>query len=197
MEISLTECNTLLGVIISPLQKFFVTLPFLLMAYSQQTWPFEKALSEADLQAAFVYNFTQFIKWPDTQADTIFQLCILGSKDETRIFFDQLNGKTANQQIIEVVYLPSAFANTRLQKCQLIFQLEAFPKAFTQPLAHGVVLVTYNPAPGTQNVSIALQLNRARQLRFAINPAAVAVAGVVVSSQLKKLAIEWQGVGQP
>jgi len=197
MEISLTECSTLLGVIISRLQKFFLTLPFWLMAFSQQTWPFEKALSEADLQAAFVYNFTQFIKWPDTQANTVFQLCILGSKDETRKFFNQLNGKTANHQTIEVVYLPSAFSIAKLQACQLIFQLEAFPKALTQPLAQGVVLVTYNPAPGTPNVSIALQLNRARQLRFAINPAAVAVAGVVVSSQLQKLAIEWDEVGQP
>jgi len=182
---------------ISHLQKFFLRLTFLLVVFPQQTWAFEEAISEADLQAAFVYNFTQFIKWPDTQANTIFPLCILGSKDEAKKFFNQLNGKTANHQVIEIVYLPSALSIARLQTCQLIFQLEAFPKALTQPLAQGVVLVSYNPLPGTANVSIALQLNHQRQLRFAINPAAVAVAGVVVSSQLRKLAIEWQEIYQP
>ena len=193
----MTGCKTLLNTMISHLQKFCIRLPVVLLVFPQQAWPLEEAISEADLQAAFVYNFTQFIKWPDTQANTIFSLCILGSKDEAKKFFNQLNGKTANHQVIEIVYLPSALSITRLQTCQLIFQLEAFPKALTQPLAQGVVLVSYNPLPGTTNVSIALQLNRQRQLRFAINPAAVAVAGVVVSSQLQKLAIEWREVYQP
>jgi len=193
----LTGCKTLLHAIISHSQKFCLMLPFWLVAFPQQARPFEETIPEANLQAAFVYNFTQFIKWPDTQANTIFPLCILGSKDDAKKFFNELNGKTANHQVIEVIYLSSVLSMTNIQGCQLIFQLEAFPKTLTQPLAQGVVLVSYNPLPGTENICIALQLNRERKLRFAINPAAVAVAGVVVSSQLQKLAIEWQELGQP
>jgi len=193
----LTGCKTLLNATISHLQKFCSTLPFWLVTCSQQAWPSEETLSEANLQAAFVYNFTQFITWPDTQANTTFPLCILGSKDEAKIFFNQLNGKTANHQVIEVIYLSSVLSITSLHGCQLVFQLEDFPKVFTQPLAQGVVLVSYNPLQGTKNICIALQLNRERKLRFSINPTAVAVAGVVISSQLQKLAIEWQEVEQP
>ncbi len=159
--------------------------------------PLTARASEAELQVAFVYNFTQFIEWPTAKAHTPFRLCILSANIKLRKLFNQLNGKIANHQVIELVYLRADLSIVRLQSCQLIFQRKPLAAPLPHPLPPGVVLVANNPDP---NVSIAMQFNRVNdlgQLRFSINRTAVAMARVKISSQLLKLAIDEQEANKP
>ncbi len=178
--------------IITHLQPFLFRLCLGLLVLPLPAWASGISESEAALKTAFVYNFTQFITWPVAPANTPFRLCVLSAKRELREQFNRLNGKTANHRVIKLVFLHRDFTTTELQSCQLVFQPKPSPPVLSKPLPRGVVLVAYNPKPNNPNVSISMQSSRARLLRFSINQAAVAVAGVKISSQLLKLAINKQ-----
>ena len=189
--------SALFGGLMRLSQRIFLRLILGLVAFPLPVWAVEPALSKTALQAVYVYNFTQFIEWPAAPANTPFRLCVVKAKREMRKLLNQLNGKTANHQVIELVHLHADFSIARLQSCQLIFQPTSVASALPQPLPRGVVLVAKSPEPNDPNVSIAMQFNRAKQLKFSINQAAVAVAGVKISSQLLKLAIDKPEANKP
>ena len=186
------KINDYVGAIISRQQPYLLRIGLVLMLLPLPAWP-----SQTALEAAFVYNFTQFIEWPAAPANTPFRLCVLNAKSELKELLQFLNGKMANQQVIEVIYLNSNVSLEALQSCQLLFQPIPFATALAYPLPSGVVLVASHPNPDDPNVSIALQLNHERRLTFSINQSAVAVAGVKVSSQLLKLATNKQEASHP
>jgi hypothetical protein len=58
--------------------------------------PLPAANTEADVKAAFIYNFTKFVEWPPTALadNTPLQLCVLG-QDDTSSRLRQLHGREA------------------------------------------------------------------------------------------------------
>jgi len=154
--------------------------------------------SEVTLQVAFVYNFIKFIDWPTETPSTSssfplsssLRLCVLGANKEMHEALDQLNGKSANKQTIELVYLNAeSLASTPLEHCQMVFRSSrSTSMVLPNPLPKGVVLVTNEQAQDDLNASIVLMRNGEGRIEFEINQSAVAQAGVKISSQLLKLA---------
>lgn len=57
--------------------------------------------SEADVKAAFIYNFTKFVEWPP-EAGGPLQLCLLGKTDPLLAALMKLEGKQSQGQNIQV-----------------------------------------------------------------------------------------------
>lgn len=149
--------------------------------------------SEASLRVAFVYNFIKFIQWPvsgGTENSTSFHLCALGAEGDVRTALGQINGKSVGQQVVMVEFLDdSASLDAGLASCQMLYRPEhSLPLLLPHPLPAGVVLVVDEPEPGTPDVAVALTRNGDGPLEFQVDQAAMAQAGVEVSSQLLKLA---------
>lgn len=155
--------------------------------------------SEITLQVAFVYNFIKFIDWPAETPPSSLRLCVIGANKEMHEALDQLQGKSANKQVIELVYLNAeSLASHPIESCQMIFRSSrAAAIALPSSLPKGVVLVTNDQGQDNSNASIVLMRNSEGRIEFEINQAAVAQAGVKISSQLLKLAKNAQsGKGQ-
>ena len=157
--------------------------------------------SEVTLQVAFVYNFIKFIDWPaetstlsssspSSLPSSSLRLCVLGANKEMHEALDQLNGKSANKQTIELVYLNAeSLASTPLENCEMVFRSSrSTSMILPNPLPKGVVLVTNEQGQDGLNASIVLMRNGEGRIEFEINQSAVTQAGVKISSQLLKLA---------
>src|SRR5687767_3666862 len=60
---------------------------------------------EYELKAAFLYNFTQFVQWPESAfsaPDTPFQLCLVGEDPFGRILDETVTSEFVNQHPIVV-----------------------------------------------------------------------------------------------
>ncbi len=145
--------------------------------------------SEASLEAAFVYNFIKFIDWPTATTHQRVHLCVTGADAKMRDAFDLLQGKPAQQRIIDVEYLTPATLAARLPTCHMVFQPSVENLPLPHPLPLGVVLVAHNPSPNDPAISIALRRTSQGRLEFSISLKATSDAGVIVSSQLLKLAV--------
>jgi hypothetical protein len=149
--------------------------------------------SEATLQVAFVYNFIKFIEWPTTESTSSIRLCVVGANKEMYDALNQLDGKTANKLVIELVYItPEMSVNSLIKSCQMVYQPSRSNILLPSPLPRGVVLVANNPAAEDLDVSIALMRNTQARIEFMVNQSAVTYSGVKMSSQLLKLAVNTQ-----
>ena len=151
-----------------------------------------------DVEAAYLYNFGKFVTWPssartDTQAgkqSTALNICVLG-QDPFGPVLDQLvtNGKI-NDRPLAVLRL----SNTdQVSDCSILFisrseasHLESDLSSLAQFPA-----LTVSDIPGFVEqggiIQFVLQQNR---VRFEVNLAAAHKCGLVLSSQLLKLAID-------
>lgn len=152
--------------------------------------PFPAWSSEETLRVAFVYNFIKFIEWPTAASHPSLRLCAMGADGEARYALQQLNGKVAKKQTIELIYLSDANAVAHyLSTCQVIYRLPpAVKMSLPHPLPEGVMLISDETDVVDPSVSIYLMRNDEGRIEFDIHQPAVRQAGVNISSQLLKLA---------
>lgn len=152
-------------------------------------WPQAHAneVLEDRLKAAFIYNFTQFIEWPDSAASDSLNICVLGNATFAREL-GTINGKQAHGKPIVVIHLAD---DASLRQCHVLFVRVTNPVYRDSLLkrleAQPVLTVSdsrgFAGAGGT--VQFFLDNNR---VRFAINKEAADRAGLEVSSKLLSLA---------
>lgn len=142
---------------------------------------------ENRLKAAFIYNFTQFIEWPDSAAGDALNICVLGNATFAREL-GTINGKQAHGKPIVVIPLVD---DTNLGQCHVLFARvtnPAYRASLLKRLAAQPVL-TVSDSSGFAGaggiVQFFLDNNR---VRFAINKEAADHAGLEVSSKLLSLA---------
>ncbi len=71
---------------------------------------------EYKIKAAYLYNFTKFISWPDNSSET-FDLCILGN-DPFGEIIDPIETRKVKNKPIRLYYLSSV---TNVENCQIIY----------------------------------------------------------------------------
>ncbi|HUB25597.1 MAG TPA: YfiR family protein [Tepidisphaeraceae bacterium] len=147
------------------------------------------------VKAAFLYNFTQFVTWPNntySSADAPFVVAVLGDDPFDGALEEAMQGKTAEDRPIVVKH----FASTdEMGPCQVLFvpqsqdsELPAlFGKLGTIPVLTVGESEQFLPAGG--GIRFLLEDNR---IRFEISPAATDAARLKVSAKLMKLARIYQ-----
>ena len=147
-------------------------------------------VEEPDLKAAYIFNFIQFIEWPDSDlaTDGDWPLCISPFSPLKRAL-TALEGKPARKgRPIRVRLLELA----ELRHCRVLVlhgsDIEPVLRTLRAlPSAHGILTVADEDAAGSPDIMITLGQQKNR-IVFAINTDATARAGLSVSSRLLRLA---------
>jgi len=147
--------------------------------------------SEPHLKAAFVFRFAQFAEWPsDALADrTTFQLCVSGPRRYHRALEEIVSGESLAGMPLEVRRLQSAHA---LEDCHVLFVLPSPDVDHDALLARAASLpiLTVGDDPSFLDDGGIINLRIVdRNMRFEVNAAAAGRAGLRLSSQLLRLAV--------
>lgn len=147
--------------------------------------------SEAELKAAFVFNFARYVEWPAAvfaAADDAFGLCFVGRRDALFAALTALEGKLVGDRSLRV---RAATRDDDLAQCHLLVVGESEAEhleRILQPLA-GVPVLTVGGAGRFLDaggiIGLATENDR---VRFDINLGAARRNGLALSSNLLKLA---------
>ena len=150
------------------------------------------ALSPSDLEAAYLYNFGQFIEWPTPQADpppAQFSICIVG-KDEFGSTLDSLiQNDTVKGHTIIAKRLPSIAV---VDSCQILFlsSSEKIRLAKDLDVLREKPILTVSSIPGFLDQGGMIQfLVQDNRVRFAVNLASATHVHLALSSELLKVAV--------
>lgn len=133
----------------------------------------EKSTHASGINAAFIYNFMKYVKWPQIQGD--FNVCVTSSLDS----FSSLNSKKIRGQPIKVKSGASS-------DCHLIFWGRSYGGTSG---ARNVLTVCEGDDMIKQGCGISL-VNRGGKIKFEVNTKAIKSKGLSPSSQLLKLAVK-------
>lgn len=147
-------------------------------------------VGELDLKAAYIFNFIQFIEWPDSDqaVDGDWALCISPFSPLKRPLM-ALEGRPARKgQPIRVRLLDAG----ALRQCRMLVlhgsDIEPVLRALRAlPPAHGILTVVDEIAATSPEIMITLG-QQGNRIVFGINSEATHRAGLSVSSRLLRLA---------
>ena len=145
-------------------------------------------VSEYDVKAAFVFNFTKFVQFPEPQeSDIPFMLCLAGDAEALRPF-QQLRGKVVGQRTIDI-----RFADTpdQARGCQVLFIARTTPVAAVSLLAataRTAVLTVGESDTFLDSGGMIQFMQEGGRIRFAIRKLVADAAGIIISSKLLALA---------
>ncbi len=150
-----------------------------------------KNAREYKLKAAFVYNFTKFIRWPETApagSDDKIVLCVLADDFVREVVRDTVKGKPVRGNPIEVRPL-SGSAEADL--CHLVFvgaSQRRHLKSMKERTRQGGVLVVSEAGEFGEEIAMINLIVDRNKVRFEIDVDAADQAGLRISSKLLKLA---------
>jgi len=148
--------------------------------------------TEYRIKAAFLYNFTSFVTWPEDRAGTPgFTLCVLGD-DPFGDLLDKLAGKPVNGKQLVVRRLGSL---ALLDQCQLVFVSEASTDQIGDALAllRELPVLTVSDIRGFTELGGIIEFRIiANKVRFDINLDAAESSGLTISSKLLSLATRFR-----
>jgi len=150
-----------------------------------------EATKEAQVKAAFVYNFTQFVDWPAgafAGPDAPFVVAIVGDDPFSGAIEEAMDGQSVNGRPIAVRHFASA---KQIERCQLLIvpasQQAAAPVILAKIANAPVLTVGDGDSFMAQGGAIRLFQQGAR-VRFELSPDVMAAARVVPGAKLMKLA---------
>ena len=179
-----------LGRVFAPL---FALLLFAAAAPAQQPKP-----SEAEIEAVYVFKFSQFITWPRTsQSASSFQICVLGD-DPLGTYLDRtIRGESVNgKPVVERRIARPQDA----QGCAILYigRSEDFRLRQDLMTLHDWAVLTVSDIPNFADkggmIEFVLQSGR---VRFEVNLAPAEQAGLSFSSELLKVAVNVKGAAAP
>jgi hypothetical protein len=180
--------------------KFLKILLLLLLCASAWLHPAlaQKAASEYEVKAAFLYNFIKFVEWPQkafADKNAPYVIGILGNSDP---FFDDkalinyldqsVNGKSINERGLMVRRAERLLG---LKDCHLIFVSKSERNRVRDILngLRGSHVLTVSEVDGFCEQGGMINFTKqGDKVRFEINPAAAEAAGLKISSKLLNVA---------
>lgn len=157
-----------------------------------------QALSEYDVQAAYLYNFGKFVHWPAdvSAASSSFDICILGQNP----FGGALDRLIANEQIggkpIRRRDIPRA---AEAQGCAIVYISDSEAPDLRRIVAalngKGALLVSGLPHFCEEGGAIQFVMHHDR-VRFEVNLDAASANRLTISSELLKVAVAVMGKPQ-
>ena len=151
--------------------------------------------TQDEVEAAYLYNFAKFVTWPATTKSDVMNVCILG-KDPFGATLDQIvAGEAIDGRHLAVHRLADEHS---VQPCAILFIGESESSHLDRALSavSRLPILTVSDIPGFMKdggtIQFVLQDNR---VRFEVNLNAARKCGIVLSSQLLKVAT--RVVGNP
>ncbi|HEV8543322.1 MAG TPA: YfiR family protein [Verrucomicrobiae bacterium] len=151
----------------------------------------DATIPEADLKAAFLYNFTKFVEWPADafgREDSPFVVGIYGDDEFVSTLRTLLRDKKAHGHPFEVRKLSSP---QEAKNCQILFFRESDNRKFSQiyeNIKKSPILTVGEGSEFLDAGGMFALFFEDKQLRFEVNPAPAENAKLSVSSKLLRLA---------
>jgi len=165
----------------------------LLFAFSSWRYIYTPQELNYKMHAMFIYHFTKYIYWPETENNADFLIGIIG-QTPLKIELEQITkSKNINNKKVEIKQLKDNAEE--LKNCQIIFIPESQSKAIANVLAltkkSSVLLITEKSGMIQKGASINFfVLNE--KLRFEISKTNITGHNLKVSNELLKLASDVQ-----
>ena len=145
------------------------------------------ALDEYQVKAVFLFNFGQFVQWPQQQFDTSqapFVICVLGEDPFGKTLDDVVRGESVGGRSLVVRRLRDT---NGLAECNILFvsrhDANRLPDAVAAVRGRGVLTVTDAEGAPSQGAIIVL-FNENNRIRMRIDLAAARTNNLVISSKL-------------
>ncbi|HPC36584.1 MAG TPA: YfiR family protein [Candidatus Marinimicrobia bacterium] len=163
---------------------------FLILSFSfiYANLPFNSEAEINDLKAAFIYNFTKYITWPDLEHSKVFYIGVLGNSDIINSLRQVAEKKYVENIPIRVNHYQSV---DDLRYCHILFisaseenQLDVVLDKLKKRKT-----LTIGDTPGFCESGVMINFFiQGDKVKFEMNPAQLESVGLKASSQLKKLA---------
>jgi hypothetical protein len=152
--------------------------------------------TESKVKAAFLYNFTKFVVWPDSafsDPKAPFTICTLDTGNFQEVLEGTVDGKTLDGRPVHARKLVS---ERELGGCQVLFvsgaKASKHNALLSQAGTRNLLTVTEGaPRDAVSGAVITLVLDSNR-VRFIIDDQAAGKAGLSISSKLLSLALQVQ-----
>jgi hypothetical protein len=152
----------------------------------------DDSVPEAALKAAFVYNFTRFVEWPEAVSTGRFNLCTVGS-GATVEALAAFEGKMAWGRQIHVV---PASRGAALRACQLIFvgdMINGLAEVLAE-VRHSATLTVGEGAGFIAQGGLIALVREGERLRFEVDLGSAQSRGLKFGAPLLRLAkTVWNG----
>jgi hypothetical protein len=146
--------------------------------------------TEYQVKAAYLYNFGRFVAWPaSAPADESFSICVLGQDPFGQILDTTLTGLSIDSKAVTVRRLAKAEQAIR---CRIVFISESEApqlKATLAALEKSSVLTVSDIPQFAQRGGVIQFVLAENRVRFEINLTIAQSVGLVLSSDLLKVAI--------
>jgi hypothetical protein len=154
--------------------------------YAQQSNP-----TEYEVKAAYLYNFGKFVEWPAKArtADGFFNICVLGQDPFGTTFDTTIAGESINGT---KVMIKRAAKPQDALSCRILFissSEESRLKEIVAILDKASVLTVSDIPQFTRRGGMIQFVVAANKVRFEVNLTIAERAGLILSSQLLKVAI--------
>jgi hypothetical protein len=165
-----------------------VSTALLLLQVAGTAMAQSRRAEEAEVKAAYLYNFGKFVRWPGNAAGGEFTLCVLG-----RDPFGEALDRTIEGETIGGISLTSRRIRSvrEASGCKVLFvsrSEEARESGVLETLGQAPVL-TVSDIPGfIERGGMIEFVNEGSRIRFRINLQAAEAAGLTLSSELLRVA---------
>ena len=141
--------------------------------------------SEAQVKAAYIFNFAKFIAWPDTEGEADFTICVQ-SGDELQSSLAALSGKLIAGAPVVIRAVSNALETG---SCRILHLSDGWGGAFPvrQTVRRGLLTVG-DSMDFAENGGVIGLFHSDRKIRFAINVDAALAADLKINSKLLNLA---------
>ena len=158
----------------------------------------QKRPTEYQVKAAYLFNFGKFVKWPASAvSDKDFAICLLGSDPFRGILQSIVSGERIDGKPATVRHVNSAEDTTG---CRIVFVSDSEQGQLGPIMAalRRSPVLTVSDADGfVDHHGIIQFVMDGDRVRFQVNLSAAENAGLVLSSELLKVATAVKGKGQP
>jgi len=171
-------------------QSIFMKRIFLIVGFLIGVIGFSQAQKEK-YESLFIYNFTKYIKWPDTYSPNTFVIAVIGNST----IIDDLNGmaaskkQTASGAVLEIKKYNSV---DEIGICHIIFvsenSIDKLGQIESKTAGKPVLIVSDTPGTATKGAIINF-VEKDGKIKFELNEAQATKRNLVVSSSLTSLAI--------
>lgn len=152
--------------------------------------------AEYEVKAAYLYNFGKFVRWPAAPPADVFVMCVLGQNPFGSALDATVNGESIEGKRLIVRYVTAA---AEASKCRILFVSGSEDRRLDSILAelskHPVLTVSDIPDFVDRGGDIEF-VQQGEKIRFKVNLTATQQAGLVLSSDLLKVAVSIKRNGQ-
>jgi hypothetical protein len=167
----------------------------------QLSYAEQKVAQEYELKAVYLYNFLQFIQWPESQRmlskDGAMVIGIVGESPFGKAFEElQATIGKSGKKPVRVIYYGAYREGLNMRNCHILFVSASEKKNFAKIIADlgGSPVLTVADTEGFLSAGGMIELVKDRgKIRWTINRAQADEAGLRFSSQLLTLAIKVVG----